>query len=365
MALSRGSVGLTRPPPLRTNGAGGGGAGALRQSGRGGMISVGLIGCGAWGPNLLRNLGAASSLRLAAVADHHAERLQAACGLRPGLAGFAEARELIAERDIDAVVIATPASTHFELTRAALEAGKHVLVEKPLAMRSNEAEALIALADRVGRALMVDHTVLFTGGARAILAMRAAGTLGPVTHYDAVRANLGRFLPDVNVLWDLGPHDFSLIDALFGDEPESVEAVGAAHHQQGRHDLVHVTVRYPAGRIAHLHLSWVSPAKLRRTVIGTGDKVLFWDDLAENGRLKIYPYGIEPMAAIDGLPALPALQVGDCHEPPLAATEPLARVVEHFANVIAGTETSAANGHHGLRVIRLLERAQAALDRAG
>lgn len=328
------------------------------------MISVGLIGCGAWGPNLLRNLGASPALRLAAVADHHAERLQAACARHPRISGLPDAQLLIEDRAVDALVIATPASTHFALARAALEAGKHVLVEKPLAMRTEEAEELIALAERNGRVLMVDHTVLFTAAGRAILAMREADDLGWITHYDAVRANLGRFLTDVNVLWDLAPHDFSLIDALFGDEPTSVEAVGAAHHEPGRHDLVHVTLRYPGDRIAHVHLSWVSPDKLRRTVIGTSDKVLVWDDLATTGRLKVYPYGIEPMDALDGLPALPSFQVGPCHEPPLVETEPLARVVEHFANVIAGKESSAADGRHGLRVVRLLERAQAALDRA-
>jgi predicted dehydrogenase len=327
------------------------------------MISVGLIGCGSWGPHLLRNLAQSQLFRLIGVADHHAERLRAASRAFPDLATYDTAASLIARADLDAVAIATPASTHFELTRAALQAGKHVLVEKPLATKADEAETLVELARRMGRVLMVDHTTLFTGSGREILEMQSGGGLGQVTHYDAVRANLGRFLPDVNVLWDLGPHDFSLIDALFADEPDSVEAVGTAHLEPQRHDLVHVTLRYPAGRIAHVHLSWVSPAKLRRTVIGTSDKVLFWDDLSENGKLKVYPYGIAPMAAIDGLPALPALHVGDCREPPLVKTEPLARVIQHFANVISGAEAPIADGLRGLRVVRLLERAQAALDR--
>jgi predicted dehydrogenase len=327
------------------------------------VISIGLIGCGSWGPHLLRNLAQSAAFRLDGVADKRAERLQAASRDFPKLATYDDAALLVARGDIDAVAIATPASTHFELTRAALEAGKHVLVEKPLCMRSDEAELLVALARRMGRVLMVDHTTLFTGSGREILDMQSAGALGQVTHYDAVRANLGRFLPDVNVLWDLGPHDFSLIDTLFADEPDSVEAIGTAHLEPQRADLVHVTLRYPAGRIAHVHLSWVSPAKLRRTVIGTSDKVLLLDDLAENGKLKIYPYGIAPMDAIDGLPALPALRVGQCWEPALAKIEPLARVVEHFANVIAGNEAPIADGLRGLRVVRLLERAQAALDR--
>lgn len=327
------------------------------------MISVGLIGCGSWGPHLLRNLAQSPVFGLDGVADHHAERLRAASRAYPKLPTYGDAGALIARAEIDAVAIATPASTHYELTRAALQAGKHVLVEKPLCMRADEAETLVELARRMGRVLMVDHTTLFTGSGREILDMQSVGGLGQVTHYDAVRANLGRFLPDVNVLWDLGPHDFSLLDALFADEPDSVEAIGTAHLEPRCHDLVHVTLRYPAGRIAHVHLSWVSPAKLRRTVIGTSDKVLFWDDLADNGKLKVYPYGIAPMAAIDGLPALPALRVGACREPALAAIEPLARVVEHFANVIAGGEAPIADGLRGLRVVRMLERAQAALDR--
>jgi len=327
------------------------------------MISVGLVGCGVWGPHLLRNLAQSPAFRLVGIADHRRERLQAVASSHPELAMFEDARALIARDDIEAVVIATPASTHYELSRDALQGGKHVLVEKPLCTRADEAEALVGLARRMGRVLMVDHTTLFTGSGREILRMQAAGALGQITHYDAVRANLGRFLPDVNVLWDLGPHDLSLIDALFADEPDSVEAVGTTHLEPTRHDLVHMTLRYPAGRIAHVHLSWISPAKLRRTVIGATDKVLFVDDLAENGKLKVYPYGIAPMAAIDGLPALPSLRVGDCHEPALATTEPLARVVEHFANVISGAEAPVADGLRGMRVVRLLERAQAALDR--
>ncbi len=329
------------------------------------MISVGLVGCGTWGPNLLRNLAASSALRLTAVADHHEQRLEAACATYPTLIGRSDADTLIGDRSLGALAIATPASTHFALARAALAAGKHVLVEKPLTMRTEEAEELVALANRLGLVLMVDHTVLFTGAGRHILAMRDAGELGEVTHLDAVRANLGRFLPDVNVLWDLAPHDFALIDALFGDEPTAVEAVGTAHHQPGRHELAHVTLGYPEGRVAHVHLSWVSPDKLRRTVIGSSDRVLLWDDLAPSGRLKVYRYGVEPMAALAGLPALPALKVGACHEPALAEIEPLARVVEHFANVIAGKESPIATGEQGVRVVRLLERAQAALDRTG
>jgi predicted dehydrogenase len=349
---------LTAQEASRTNGGN-----PLDGLSTAGMISVGLIGCGSWGPHLLRNLAQSAAFRLEGVADHHAERLVAASRSYPKLRTYDTASALIARPEVDAVVVATPASTHYELTREALQAGKHVLVEKPLSTRAEQAEALVALARRMGRVLMVDHTTLFTGSGRAILDMQAAGALGQVTHYDAVRANLGRFLPDVNVLWDLGPHDFSLIDALFADEPDSVEAVGTAHLEPLRHDLVHVTLRYPAGRIAHVHLSWVSPAKLRRTVIGTSDKVLLLDDLAENGKLKVFPYGIAPMAAIDGLPALPSLRVGECREPPLATTEPLARVIEHFAKVIAGTEAPIADGLRGLRVVRMLERAQAALDR--
>jgi predicted dehydrogenase len=329
-----------------------------------GMISVGLVGYGHWGPNLMRNLAAHPAFHVVAASDHHADRRAAALQAAPGLALYDDGAALIGDhRLLDAVAITSPVSTHYELARRALERGLHVLVEKPLCTRSEEGQALVAIAARQNRVLMVDHTLLFTGAGRAIRALQQGDRLGRITYYDAQRLNLGLFQPDVNVLWDLGPHDLSLLADLKDETPVHVEASGHCHVNPGIPDIVHASLHFASGWMAHFHWSWMSPEKVRRTVIGGSDRMLVWDDLAADGALKLYDRGIDRQAARDGRAVLPGYRTGGWEMPALEPGEALQHLVGHFADVIEARVGSIADGLRGVRVLQLLEQIQAALDR--
>lgn len=330
-----------------------------------GMISVGLVGYGHWGPNLLRNLAAHPAFHVVAASDHHADRRAAIRQAAPDIALYDDGAALIDEhRGLDAVAIASPVSTHYALARRALERGLHVLVEKPLCTRSEEGQALIAIAARQNRILMVDHTLLFTGAGRAIRALQQGNRLGRVTYYDAQRLNLGLFQPDVNVLWDLGPHDLSLLADLKDEIPVHVEASGHCHVNPGIPDVVHASLHFASGWMAHFHWSWMSPEKVRRTVIGGSDRMLVWDELAADGALKLYDRGVDRPAGSDGRAILPDYRTGGWHAPSMEPGEALQRLVGHFADVIEGRAGSVADGPRGVRVLLLLEQIQAALDRS-
>jgi predicted dehydrogenase len=322
------------------------------------MISVGLVGYGHWGPNLLRNLATHPAFHVVAASDHRAERRAAALEASPGIALYEDGAALIKDhRSLDAVAIASPVSTHYDLARRALERGLHVLVEKPLCTRSAEGDELVALAARQDRVLMVDHTLLFTGAGRAICSLQRDGRLGRITYYDAQRLNLGLFRPDVNVLWDLGPHDLSLLASLKDEIPVRVEASGHCHVNPDCPDIVYAALHFETGWMAHFHWSWMSPEKLRRTTIGASERMLVWNDLAAEGILKLYDRGIEKP---DGN-TLPEYRTGGWETPAIEPGEPLRRLVDHFADVIAGHALSIADGSHGARVVLLLEKIQAAL----
>jgi predicted dehydrogenase len=323
------------------------------------MISVGLVGYGHWGPNLLRNLAAHPAFHVVAASDHRAERRAAALETAPGIALYEDGAALIEDHQgLNAVAIASPVSTHYGLAHRALARGLHVLVEKPLCTRSAEGEELVALAARRNRVLMVDHTLLFTGAGRAICSLQRDGRLGRMTYYDAQRLNLGLFQPDVNVLWDLGPHDLSLLASLKDEIPVRVEASGHCHVKPGVPDIVHASLHFESGWMAHFHWSWMSPEKLRRTAIGGSDRMLVWNDLAIDGMVKLYDRGID--MPVDGN-ILPGYRMGGWEEPAIEPGEPLRRLIDHFADVIAGRTASIADGSRGARVVLLLEKIQAAL----
>jgi predicted dehydrogenase len=325
------------------------------------MISVGLVGYGHWGPNLLRNLAGHPAFHVVAASDHRAERRAAALEAAPGIALYEDGAALIKDhRSLNAVAIASPVSTHYDLARQALERGLHVLVEKPLCMRSAEGDELVALAARQNRVLMVDHTLLFTGAGRAIGSMQRDGRLGRITYYDAQRLNLGLFQPDVNVLWDLGPHDLSLLASLKDEIPVRIEASGHCHVNPNCADIVYAALHFESGWMAHFHWSWMSPEKLRRTAIGGSERMLVWNDLAADGILKLYGRGIEKPADEN---ILPEYRTDGWEMPAIERGEPLRRLIDHFADVIAGRALSIADGSHGTRVVLLLEKIQAALIR--
>lgn len=324
-------------------------------------MKVGICGFGYWGPNLLRTFGRNPAFDAVAVADRSPTVRAAVARDFPRLRLFESADELIDDPSIEAVAIATPVSTHFELARRALQRAKHVLVEKPMCTTSAEGEELLALARSNRCTLMVDHTYLFHGAVTKLAELKRDGRLGTVSYYDSMRINLGLFQPDMNVLWDLAPHDLSIIDFLFEEEPVHVEATGYCHLNPGLPDIAYVTLHYASRMIAHLNLSWMSPVKVRRIAIGGSSQMVVWDDLDQDEKLKIYNSGIEVQPEDQRDTIVPSYRIGDIHSPRLPASEPLAGVVEHFRRVIAGQEASRLDGERGLRVVRQLEAAQRSL----
>jgi predicted dehydrogenase len=329
------------------------------------MINIGLIGCGYWGPNLIRNFTKARDCTLAALADQRTDRLDAVRHLNPAVKTTTSAEELIDSDYIDAIVIATPIFTHFALAKAALEKGKHVFIEKPLTRTSAQARDLIALAEEQRRVLMVDHTFIYSGAVRKLRALIDAGDLGDIYYYDSVRLNLGLFQPDVNALWDLAPHDFSLLTYLLDRNPERVTASGSSPvrwKQWKRESIVYVTVQLEGDTIAHFHLNWLSPVKLRRTLIGGSRKMIVYDHLDTDHQLKIFDKGIDLLDCDeDRYKLLVQYRTGDMLVPKVDSTEPLELACQHFVDCIRTEQTPITDGYAGLRVVELLEAAEEAM----
>lgn len=326
------------------------------------MIRIALCGMGYWGRNLFRTLSNNAGLQIEAVVDPKLDGLQKLRKANPQIAFCDDLSEALSDLDIDAVVIATPVSAHYDLARAALDAGKHVMVEKPMCGSTAEAADLVARADACGLTLMVDHTFLFHPAVRRLGELVHSGTLGRISYFDSQRINLGLFQPDVNVLWDLAPHDLSIIDFLFGQEPFEIEATGYCHVNPVSPDIGYVTLHYPNALVAHLNLSWMSPVKMRRVAVGGSAKMAVWDDLNRDEPLKIYDSGISYLPEAKRDTILPSYRIGSVFSPRLPNAEPLADAVEHFRRVILGEEACRTDGRLGLRVVRTLERAQSALS---
>ena len=327
-------------------------------------IRVAIIGYGYWGPNLLRNFSANANFEVVALADQRAEARMAAARAVRGLRCYDDGQEVIALSDVDAVVVATPVATHFELARRALLAGKHVLVEKPICATSDEAEELIRIAAQANRVLMVDHVFLFTGAVQAIKLAVDAGRFGDICYFDSMRVNLGLFQTDVNVLWDLAPHDLSIINYLIDDQVVGVDATGYCHVNPGLPDMVYLTLHYARNMVAHFNLSWMSPMKVRRFAIGGTRHMLIWDDLDHDQKVRIYDSGIEFRAEGQRATIVPDYRIGDIYSPRVSRKEALISVVDHFGAVIRSEQTSIMAGEHGLKVVQVMERAQRTLDRS-
>jgi predicted dehydrogenase len=257
-----------------------------------------LIGFGYWGPNLLRNFSLSPHFEVVAVAEPRADRRQRAGEQYDGLRLHESAEDVVAAPDLDAVVVASPVATHYEFARQALEQGKHVLVEKPLARTVAEGEELAALAERQGLTLLVDHTFLFTGAVQTIQQLCKTGELGRISYYDSMRVNLGLFQPDVNVLWDLGPHDISIMDYILDEVPVHIEASGYCHVNPRVPDIAYLTLHFASDAVAHFNLSWMSPVKVRRTAIGGLKRMLVWDDLNREEKIKIYSWPLSSSTSI-------------------------------------------------------------------
>jgi predicted dehydrogenase len=331
---------------------------------RPGVLRVGVVGYGYWGPNIVRNLRALDTCDLVAVCDRDATALKRAGAAWPAVRLTTHVSEVVAAPDIDAVAIVTPVWTHFELAKTALESGKHVFVEKPFTSTAAEAEELIELAARKNLQIMVDHTFLFGGAVRKIRELVDNGTLGSLYYFDSTRVNLGLFQHDVSVVWDLAPHDLSIMDYLLRDRPEAVVATGSKH-LNGLVDMAFITVYFPGNLIAHINVNWLSPVKVRTTLIGGTEKMLVWNDLEPDEKIKVYDKGVNITPGQRTYDLLVSYRSGDVWAPKVDQTEALTCELGYFVNCVLTGQTPVNDGHAGLRIVKLLEAAEQSLNHRG
>ncbi len=330
-------------------------------------LGVAVVGAGYWGPNLIRNFRAADDWDLVAVCDLDTERARRVLGQAPGIDVTADLDEVLAREDVDAVAIATPARTHHAIAEAALRAGKHVLVEKPLAHTREAGQAMVDLARELGLVLMADHTYCYTPAVLAIRDLIARGELGEILFVDSVRINLGLVQPDVDVFWDLAPHDLSILDFILpgGLRPTGVSAQGADPIGAGKACVGYLTLPLAGGAMAHVHVNWLSPTKIRQMVIGGSRRTLVWDDLNPQQRLSVYDRGVDltqqSVDAVDRTSSQISYRLGDTWAPALPEHEALGVMVAELATSIRSGRASRTDGAAGLRVLSVLEAAACSL----
>jgi predicted dehydrogenase len=325
-------------------------------------LRVAVIGAGYWGPNLVRNFRSCESTDVLWVVDTSEQRARRVANAHPGVRVSTSVDPILADDAVDAVVIATPPETHAPLGLAALTAGKHVLIEKPLATTAEDAAALVDAADRYGRVLMCDHTYCYTPAVRKIRELVREGALGEIQYVDSVRINLGLIQANVDVLWDLAPHDLSILDFVLPPEemPLEVSAHAADPIGVGQPSIGYLTLPLARGGIAHIHVNWLSPTKIRKTIIAGSRKMLVWDDLQPAQRLSLYDKGVDMSAALgddERKQLLVSYRTGDMVAPALPEREALAAVAEEFAAAIREDRAPLTDGRAGLRVVRTLAAA--------
>ena len=331
---------------------------------RSNVVRFGVIGYGYWGPNIVRNVSGLEQGQLVAICDQNPAALKRAGKLYPGVKMTSDVREILASPDIDAVAVVTPVWTHFELANAALENGKHVFVEKPFTSTSQQAEELIALAARKNLQIMVDHTFLFSGAVKKIREIVDKGTLGSLYYFDSTRVNLGLFQHDVSVVWDLAPHDLSIMDHILRVKPEAVVTTGAKHVNDLA-DMAFITVYFPGNLIAHINVNWLSPVKVRMTLIGGKEKMLVWNDLEPDEKIKVYDKGVDITNGQGVYELLVSYRSGDVFSPKVEQTEALKLELGYFVECIMNGRSPINDGAAGLRVVRLLEAAEQSLNDRG
>ena len=324
------------------------------------MVNFGVIGYGYWGPNIVRNLDGLENARVVAISDASPSARARAQRAYPNIRISDNADDVIKSPEVDVVAIITPVWTHYDLAKAALENGKHAFVEKPFTSSTAQAEELINLAEQKNLAIMVDHTFLFTTAVQKIKQLLQDGTLGKLYYYDSTRVNLGLFQHDVNVIWDLAPHDLSIIDHLIENDPEEIVATGQKH-LNGVEDVAFITLYYPDGVIAHVNVNWLSPVKVRTTLIGGAKKMLVWNDLEADEKLKIYDKGVQITSREGVYNLLVNYRSGDMWVPKLEQVEALRMELGYFVDCIAQNQTPFNDGVAGLRVVRMLEAANQSL----
>ena len=328
------------------------------------MVRVGVIGYGYWGPNIVRNLQGLAGAQVVGICDKSASALRRAESVNHGTRLLSDPKDLVSSPDIDAVAVISPVWTHFELAKAALENGKHIFVEKPFTRTAAEAEELIEIAHKKDLKIMVDHTFLFTGAVRKIRELIDEGTLGSLYYYDSMRVNLGLFQHDVNVVWDLAPHDLSILDHLIKKNPDALIATGE-QHLNGLEDIAFITIYFPGNVIAHVNVNWLSPVKVRTTLIGGEKRMLVWNDLEADEKIKVYDKGVK-MSNQEGVyNLLVSYRSGDMWAPKVEQCEALRTELSYFVNCIESGETPFNDGEAGLRVVRMLEAAEKSLKEKG
>jgi predicted dehydrogenase len=328
------------------------------------MIRIGVIGYGYWGPNVVRNLTAQDRFEVVAVCDRNPEALRQAKQAYPAIHVTSEPAEIICSARIDAVAVVTPVWTHYDLAKAALEHGKHVFVEKPFTARAGEAEELISIADRRHLVSMVDHTFLFTGAVRKIRELVIAGELGDLYYYDSLRINLGLFQHDVNVVSDLAPHDLSIMEYIINEEPEAIIAAGETHIN-GHEDVAFITVFFPNRIIAHINVNWLSPVKVRTTLIGGEKKMLVWNDLEADEKIKVYDRGVNMNGPKEVRNLLVSYRSGDMWAPKLESSEALCNELSYFHECIIQRNVPINDGVAGWRIVRMIEAANESMRLKG
>lgn len=330
------------------------------------MLKVAVIGYGYWGPNLVRNFMASPATTVLYVVDANADRLKAVQRLYPTIKITTDLSVALADPEVMAVSIATPVSTHFDLAMAALQAGKHVLLEKPMTESSEKCKILIEEADKRGLVLMVDHTFPYTGAVRKIKEFIDKGELGEIYYFDSVRVNLGLFQHDVSVIWDLAVHDLSILDFILKEHPVAVSATGTAHVKGEPEDVAYLTLFFKSNLIAHIHVNWLAPVKLRQTLIGGAKKMVVYDDAEMTEKIKIYDKGITLTTDPENIYQMRVgYRTGDMLCPKLDGAEALKALVEHFARCVEQGEKPITSAESGLRVVRIMEAATESMLRKG
>ena len=327
-------------------------------------MKFGVIGYGYWGPNIARNLISLEGSELYCIADCSSDARNRALRACPGVNIAADVNDIIRSTAIDAVAVVTPVWTHYELAKAALLNGKHVFVEKPFTSNTAQAEELISLAQQKNLTIMVDHTFLFTGAVKKISALLSAGAIGKLYYYDSTRVNLGLFQHDINVVWDLAPHDLSIMDYLIQASPEAIVATGEKH-LNGLEDVAFLTIYFPNNVIAHINVNWLSPVKVRTTLIGGEKKMLVWNDLEADEKIRVYDKGVSATNREGVYSLLVNYRSGDMWAPRLEQGEALRRELSYFVDCVAGGQEPFNDGRAGYRVVKMLEGASESLRKRG
>jgi predicted dehydrogenase len=327
-------------------------------------MKFGVIGYGYWGPNVVRNLMGLDGSEVCAIADKSSAAQARARKAYPGVKITSSAMDVISSPETDAVAIVSPVWTHYDLTRAALLNGKHVFVEKPFTCNSEQGEELVNLAAQKNLKIMVDHTFLFTGAVRRIGQLIDEGALGSLYYYDSTRVNLGLFQHDINVVWDLAPHDLSIMDHLIKASPEGIVATGEGH-LNGHEDVAFMTLYFPEKVIAHINVNWLSPVKVRTTLIGGEKRMIVWNDLEADEKVKVYDKGVKITSREGVYDLLVSYRSGDMWSPQLEQVEALRQELNYFVDCVTTGKEPFNNGHAGLRVVRMLEAASKSMSTKG